>query len=120
MCSEERRLMSQADLKVSRCGRFAMLYNSKGVYCIVWSKPNAKFMVKTGVALKVIAPLDANKLLLQIDSSVLPEANELVSNESREVFYHFNVAHFDGFEVTEEEISRFLDLIERLQKTKLN
>jgi hypothetical protein len=115
-------MSSLADLKVSQCGRFALLYNSTGVYFIVWSKKYARHMVDEGARFQVIIPTDVDKLRSQIDSSSLPENDESVSDEVKLVITNFNETRFEipDCEISEEEITKVLDSIERIRKSKMN
>ena len=72
--------MSKSELRVSSCGRFALLTNSTGCFMLVWSKDYAHFMIDRGVQLALITPANAGVLRRAVNESILPSTHEEVSS----------------------------------------
>ena len=115
-------MSSAANLKVSKCRRFAILFNSFGGYFCIWSKPYAHYMLASGIKHGVITSDDAAILLHQIDSSDLPDRDEFVIDEVKTVISNLNEAHDEipGFELEEEMITQAIDFIEKGNPPKVH
>lgn len=113
---------SLAKLEVSECKRFAKLTNSTGEYFVVWSKPYGRYVVDSGLQHKVITPEDAEMLRSQINSSGLPEADELVIPEVQTVILNMNEAHCElpDFELDMTMIAEALSFIEESNPPTIN
>ena len=83
--------MSKAELRVSSCGRFAILVFPLGYFFFVWSKEYALRVIEDCFEAGTVTEDDAARLLLAVTESILPLINEYVSVAIIDALTHCNV-----------------------------
>ncbi len=113
--------LDDSNLKVSKCGCFAMILNSTGARSVVWSKSCAQKVVKNWLTVAVITQNGGLKLLSQIKASSLPDTDDQVPVEVRTAIANLNRAiSLPGYKLTEEMIDGAIDLIRQTNKPPKN
>ncbi len=111
-------MKSLADLQVSRCGRFAKIFNSNGEYFLIWSKANGIYMISSGIEYSVINERDAAMLLKKLKSSSLPNKDTEVEIEVQITLIKWNTIHiqFPKNKIDEQVIAEEIDSLKNSGK----